>query len=136
GHAALGFTGEGPVGAGLAAGMRELDADDAALGVDEVDDGRPGFGLFVVPDPRVLGRDAPFRDDGGGLGEDEAESSLRAGTEMDEVPGTGHAVLGLAGVLAHRSQPDADAYLGPAQGHRVEQMGHVSMMPVRDRVSD
>ena len=136
GHAALGLTGEGPVGAGLAAGVRELDADDAALGVDEVDDGRPGFGLLVVPDPGVLRGDAPFRDDGGGLGEDEPEASLRAGAEVDEVPGPGHAVLGLAGVLAHRSQPDAVADLGPAQGQRFEQLGHGSMMPVRFRFTE
>src|SRR5699024_12386868 len=116
GHAALGLTGEGPVGAGLAAGVRELDADDAALGVDEVDDGRPGFGLLVVPDPGVWRGDAPFRDDGGGLGADEPEASLRAGAEVDAVPGPGHAVLGLAGVLSHRSPRDGVAHLRPAVG--------------------
>jgi hypothetical protein len=130
GDAALGLTGEGTVGARLAAGVGELDADDAALGVDEVDDGRPGFGLLVVPDPCVLRGDASLGDDGGRLGEDESESALRSGAEVDEMPRTGHAVLGFAGVLAHRGEPDAVGDLGPAQGERFEQLSHGSSLPV------
>lgn len=41
GDAALRLTGEWTIGAGLAAGVSELDADDAALRMDEVDDSRP-----------------------------------------------------------------------------------------------
>jgi len=51
-------------GACLAAGVRELDADFLALRMREFDDTLQApfpFDVCVVPDPGVLGRDAPFR---------------------------------------------------------------------------
>jgi hypothetical protein len=114
---------------GLPPGVGELDAGHGALPADEVDDACVVGGLLVVPDPRVLRRDATLRDDGGRLGHHQAGTALRERPEVDEVPVGGSAVLG--GVLTHGRDPDAVAERRAAQRQRREEQAHMNAQPRR-----
>ena len=61
--------------------------------------------VVVFPDTEVCGRDAAFGQDSGSLKRDKSGSALSTGTEVNQVPVTGEAVLG--GVLAHGGNADA-----------------------------
>ena len=91
--------------AGFAAGVGELDSGTHALRVDEASDALQVGNVRVFPDAQVGGRDAAFRDDGGGLKHDEACAALGAAAEVDKMPVVGEAVL--RGVLAHGRDADA-----------------------------
>ncbi|RUS16235.1 hypothetical protein BC938DRAFT_476651 [Jimgerdemannia flammicorona] len=70
---------------GLAAGVANLDADEAALLVDEVGDTADWLDLGVLPETRIRRRDAPLRFDGRGLDTDETGSLEGKGPEMHQV---------------------------------------------------
>ena len=91
--------------AGLAAGVRELDAGDAAVSFEEVGDAGEEGDVVVGVDAEVAGGDAAFGTDGGGFGDDGACATDGAAAEMDEVPVVGVAVDGA--VLAHGRDDDA-----------------------------
>ncbi len=111
------------VGGCLAAGVRELDGRDRAHLVDEVDDRLPRVALRVIPDARVLGRDARLGADPGGLRHHESRAAAGERAEVREVPGARHAVAGVDAVLAHRRDPDAVAGGDAADGDRLEERG-------------
>jgi hypothetical protein len=58
------------------------------------------FDLFVVPQTKVFGGDAPVGGDRRGFGEHQSGTADRAAAEVDQVPVVGQAID--AGVLAHR----------------------------------
>src|SRR5690606_8440198 len=108
----------GPHGAGLAAGMPELNSGYGSLGFDETRDAREGRRLFVVPEAETGGRDAPSRLDMGGLGEDDAHAADGARSEMHEAPVVRNAVPGA--VLAHRRKSYPVARRDAAERHLLQ----------------
>ena len=72
----------GSHGAGFAAGVAELDADLLVLRVGELDDPPEGLDLAVLPQTAVFGRDATFREHGGGFNKREPRSALDYAAEM------------------------------------------------------
>ena len=120
GHLAV--AGPGAVGAGLAAGVRQLDAGDRALLVDEMRGAGERLEMPVAPDTQVLWGDAAFRRDRGGFGEDQAGAADGAAGEMHEVPVVRHALAG--GILAHGRDADAVAKGDLAQAELVKQVRH------------
>ncbi|MNT08309.1 hypothetical protein D3C72_1430480 [compost metagenome] len=107
--------------AGLAARVRQLHADGAALRVDEIDHGLQWRDLAVVPQAEVGGADASARIDGGALGEDQARAAERELAQVHQVPRRGMAALG--GVLAHGRDDDAVGQRELAQLQGLEQQG-------------
>jgi hypothetical protein len=90
----------------FAAGVRELHAELAvALRLAEGHDARQRFLGFVVVETETPRRDAAFRLDAAGLGDDEPDVGAGILAEMHDVPVGRLAVFG--GVLAHRRQHDA-----------------------------
>ena len=112
---------EGRGDAGFASGVGELNAAPDSLTVDEFDDAREAVNVLVLVDSEVVGGDAAFGNDGGGLKHDEAGAPLRASAEVNHVPVVGKAVL--RGVLAHGR--DADAV---GEGDRTELKGRKQRM--------
>lgn len=108
----------GAIGAGFASGVRELNAGETSLVVNEADDGREGFGVTVAPDAEVFGADAGFGRNGGGFAKDDCGASDGAAAKVDEVPVVGEPVL--AGVLAHRRNSNAVAGRCGANLQRIE----------------
>jgi len=112
--------------AGFAAGVRELDAGDAAVLFEEGGDAGEEGDVVVGVNAEVTGSDAAFRADGGGFGDDGAGAADGAGAEVDEVPVVGVAVDGA--VLAHGRDDDAvgegDAALGERGEEAVGRDGH------------
>ncbi len=127
--AVLNRDGAGPrvpraVGGRLPTGVGELDPDGRALVVHEADDPSPRLGLLLVPDARVLWRDAALGHDRRRLRHHQPEAAGGAGAEVHEVPVVRHAVD--RGVLAHGRQPDAVARGQRPQRDRLEQLRHRS----------
>lgn len=80
--------------AGFPAGMGELDADLLALRVHEINNALQGRDLAVLPQARVLGRDAAIGGYGGGLDDGEGDTAEGEGANVDEVPICEVAVIG------------------------------------------
>ena len=95
--------------------MGQLDAGAGALGVEEPGDALKGGDVLVLPDAEVAGGDAALRGDGGGFKDDEGGAALGAGSEVDEMPVGGEAIL--RGVLAHGRNADA---IGEGEGAELE----------------
>ncbi|MNH06713.1 hypothetical protein D3C79_660900 [compost metagenome] len=89
----------GPMGAGLAPGMGQLDAWHRALGGDETGDALQRRDLRVVPQAQVLRGNAPIGSHGSGFGENQAGATHRAAAQVHQVPVIGQAVD--TGILAH-----------------------------------
>lgn len=100
-------------GAGLAPGVRELDAGLAALAVDEVDDLLERRDLRVGPEPGVLGRDAPAGLDGRSLDNNQPGTGEGELAEVDEVEVRQVAVVGAVG--AHGRHDEAVVQLHAAR---------------------
>src|SRR6185437_5664495 len=91
---------------GLAAGVRQLDADlGGRVPVHELDDATPAVDVLATIDAGAAGRDATFAHDVGHLGDHQRGAAERAAAEVHEVPVRRHAVVGR--VLAHRRYADA-----------------------------
>jgi hypothetical protein len=119
----LAVAGPGTVSAGLASGVRQLDAGDRALLIDEVRGAGEGLEMAVAPNTQVLWGYAALRRDCGCFGEHQAGAADGTAGEMHEVPVVGHALA--RGILAHRRDADAIAEGDVAQAEFVEQMRHV-----------
>lgn len=65
--------------------MCKLDANFLALGVCEFDNLLERGNLFVGPESRVVGRDAPLGEDRGGFGESEAGPACASGYTSDSL---------------------------------------------------
>ena len=91
--------------AGFTSGVGELNAGTHSLTVDEFDDAREAVNVLVLVNSEVVGGDAAFGNDGGGLKHNEAGTTLCASAEVDHVPVVGKTVL--RGVLAHGRDADA-----------------------------
>ena len=115
------FTVPGTALAGLAPGMRQLNAGNRSLGLQKARDTGQIGDVVIMPDAEVAGRaPAPFLD-GRGLTEDEAGAPQGKAPEMDKVPVVGETVR--RPILAHRRYCDAIGDLdvadldGRKQGH-------------------
>ncbi len=109
-------------GAGLAAGVRQLDACNRTLSVDKTGDTLHRFDLFVVPQPEVFGSDAPVRRHRHRFGDDQAGAANGTASQVNQVPVIGQAVD--TGILAHRRHCDAIAKGQLAQGIGFKQQAH------------
>ena len=70
----------------LSTGVRELNARYRALRFDEVRDALQHRNVCVIPNAQILRADAPFGDDGGGLGEHQRGTTHRELPQMHEMP--------------------------------------------------
>jgi hypothetical protein len=103
----------------------DLEAERAPHRVHEIHDAGPGRRLLVVPQPGVLSGDAALLGHCDRFGHHQSEAALGAGAEVREVPVVRDAVLGFAGVLAHRRQPDPVPETDVAKVQWLEQQGHI-----------
>ena len=78
--------------------------------------------VLVAPDAEILRRDPPLRRHRRRFGEHQRGAADRARSEMGEVPVVGVAVV--AGILAHRRNPDAVGERDVAQTDIAEQVRH------------
>ncbi|EAU32853.1 conserved hypothetical protein [Aspergillus terreus NIH2624] len=108
-------------GAGLAAGVGDLDADLLALAVDEVDDAAHGGDLGVLPEADVLGGDAALGQHGGGLDHHQAGAALGDAAQMGDVV-VGHVAI-LGRVLAEGGKAQAVLKGDAADGQRLIELG-------------
>ena len=120
-----------PIGARLAAGVRQLHAGDAALRVHEAGDAREHVDVIVLPDAEIFRTDPAFGRDGRRLGEHQAGAADGAAAEMDEMPVVGEAVR--ARVLAHRRHEHAVGERDAADRQRLEQVRHARNVNLWDR---
>ena len=102
----------------FAAGVRELNAGDGAVVVNEGGDLAQLLDVLVAVDAEVGGADARRRRDGRRFGEDEAGAADGAAAQVDEVPVIGEPVF--ARVLAHRRNGDAVTSRDAAERQRIE----------------
>ena len=105
----------------LATRMRNLDSRHRAVRFDETIDARNRFNVFVRPDARVAWRDAAFRRNRRGLGDDQSRAAQGARTQMHQMPVGGHAVI--RRILAHGRHADAIAQRDRFDGERLKEMG-------------
>src|SRR6267142_1204231 len=103
----------------LPTGVRELHSRQGTLPVDEAHDPRQVGNVLVLPDPQVLGRDAPLRRDRRRLGEDQRRAAHGARAQVHEVPVVRESVL--ARVLAHRRDDDPVAQSDFAKRQGIEE---------------
>ncbi len=99
------MSGEGSLGAGLAAGMGQLNGCAGALRVNELNNSPESGNVSIAPKPEITGGDAALGKDSGGFQDDQAGATLNAATQVDEVPISGEAVP--RRVLAHGRDTDA-----------------------------
>ena len=85
--------------------MGQLDARAHALPVNEANDPAQFGNMLILPDAQIAGRDAPLRSDRSRLQQDHPRASLRARSQMNQVPVVGKSIPGR--ILAHRRDPDA-----------------------------
>jgi hypothetical protein len=121
--------GPGWEGAGLAAGVGELDGGDAAVLLEEGGDAGEHGNVIVGVDAEVAGGDAAFRADGCGFRHDGAGTADGTAAEVDEMPVGGVAVH--RAVLAHGGDDDAvgegDAALLERRKKVVGRDGHAEL---------
>jgi hypothetical protein len=79
--------------------MRQLDAGDGTLAVNEFSDARQHFDVLVFPDPEVSRCNASFRAHRGRLDHYQACSADCPAAQMNQMPIVGEAILG--GILTH-----------------------------------
>lgn len=108
----------GTIGAGFASGVGKLNARDAALFVNEVDNTGKSFGVAIAPNAKVLRTDARFSQNGGGFAKNDRGASYGTAAKMDEVPIAGEAVF--ARILAHGRNGDAIAERDCANRERLK----------------
>lgn len=113
----------GAEGAGLAAGVGQLDADLLALRVNEIDDALERGDLAVLPQAAVLGRDAAVGGDGGGLDDGQGGAAQGEGPQVHQVPVRQVAVVGR--VHAHRADGKPVLEGHAPEGERCEERGHL-----------
>ena len=111
----------GGVGAGLASGVRELRADQAAVRVNEVRDAAQRDDVLVVPQAQVLGADAALGGHRDGLGEDQAHAGQRVLPQVHEVEVVRHATT--RRVHAHGRDDHAVGEGQLREFQRLEQQG-------------
>jgi hypothetical protein len=87
--------------------MRQLDAGNGALRMDELGDARQHFDMPVFPDSEVSRRNASFRSNRRCLDHYQGCPANRTTAEMDEMPIVGKAIYGT--ILAHWRHGDAVA---------------------------
>ena len=116
----------GRLGAGLAAGVGELDAGLLALRVDVVDDALEGRDLGILPETGVLGRDAAVGENGGGLEDGERDATEGEGAQVNKVP-VGHVAV-IGGVGAHGRNGEAVLELKVADLERGEERGELTVL--------
>jgi len=109
------------IGRGLAARMSDLNSRHG-VALHERGDGRPGLRLRIVPDAGIGGRDAALGRHRARLRDDERSPAHRAGTQMHEVPGVGHALF--RRILAHGRNRDAIFERDVLQAELAEQRRH------------
>src|SRR6185295_7333366 len=93
------------LGTGFASSVRELNAGNRALGLDEGGDASQLGNVLILPDSEVAVGDAPARLDGGRFGYHQSGATDSAAAQMDQVPVRGESVL--ARVFAHRRHGDS-----------------------------
>src|SRR3954454_23583124 len=108
-------------GAGFSPGMRELNAGDGSVLVQEADDAREELDVFVLIYAEVPIGDAAARLNSTRLEDDERCPTDGTAAMVDEVP-VGRKTVG-AGVLAHRRNHDAVLERDIAHAERLEQVG-------------
>jgi hypothetical protein len=82
--------------------------------------------VLILPDSEIVRRDPTLRRDGRGLGNDHPGAPNGSAAERDQVPVGGEAIDG--GILAHRTDADAVAKGDAADGDRIEQGCHDSVV--------
>ena len=87
--------------------MRELDARNGALALDEAGNAGERRDMLVAPQPHVARRDAAVARDGGSFDHDETDAADGTAAEMDKVPVIGETFMGR--ILAHWGHGDAIA---------------------------
>ncbi|RUP47726.1 hypothetical protein BC936DRAFT_145402 [Jimgerdemannia flammicorona] len=118
-----GSHGEGHPGranGGLTAGVGELDAEDAALRVNEVGDATDGVDLRVFPKARILRGDTALGFDSGGLHTDKTSTLEGEGAKVGKVEVVEVAVV--RAVHAHGGDADAVTEGEPTDGERLEEL--------------
>ena len=110
------------VGRGLPPRVRQLDRRARARAADELRDPPECLAVRRRPDAAVPGRDPPLRRDRRRLDHHHPRPADGAAAEVDQVPVRRQPVL--AGVLAHRRNPDAVAERQLAQRDRGEKRAH------------
>ena len=104
-------------------GVAELQRDlRGRVGVNEVDDARPGRDVLLAVHPRAARRDARVGRDARHLGEHQARAALSARAQVDEIEVVRQAVD--AAVHRHRRDDDAVRQLELAQPQRREHRRH------------
>ncbi|MNY01323.1 hypothetical protein D3C86_1338510 [compost metagenome] len=111
----------GPVGAGLAAGVGDLDAGHGTAGLDGGGDARHAGHLLIVPETGAARGDTAFRRHRRGLDDHQARTAARQPGVVRQMPVVGDTVDGA--VLAHRRNGDAVAQRDVFQRKRGEQSG-------------
>ena len=106
------------VGAGLSAGMGDLNARHRTSGLDRRDNRPKCLGLCVGPQPCAAGRDAAFRRDSSRLHDQQAGAATGQRRKMDLVPFVDNAFV--SGVLAHGGYGDPVAQCHALQGIGLE----------------
>src|SRR5580698_7561712 len=91
----------------LASGVRQLHTRSRALRMQKLRYTAQVWDVLVLPNAKIGGRNAAFRQNCRSLKHHQPSTSLRAATQVHQVPVIGKAVL--AGVLAHGRNADAIA---------------------------
>ncbi|MCY1530128.1 hypothetical protein D9M68_653040 [compost metagenome] len=116
-----------PVGAGLAAGVGDLDAGHRAAGLDRRGNARHAGLLRVAPQSGAARGDAAFGRHGSRFDDHQAGTATGQAGVMRLVPVIDHAVDGA--VLAHRRDRDAVAQRDIFQFKRGKQGRHAGWVP-------
>ena len=93
------------IGAGFAAGMRQLDARNGTVLLQETSDASERLNVFILPDTYVGGRNTASLFDGGSFDDDQASATEGTVAEVDQMPIVDETVL--TRILAHRGNHDA-----------------------------
>jgi hypothetical protein len=100
--------------------MRELNAGNCALRMDEARDARERLNLLVAPQAHICRGDAPLARNGSGFHHRQRDAADRAAPEMHQVPVIRHALDGA--VLTHRRHDNAIAQSDAAQDQRAQEV--------------
>jgi hypothetical protein len=110
------------VGAGLAAGVADLDAGDRACGLDTGSNVGHALDLCIVPQAGAARRDTAFGRDCGCFHDDQAGAATGNAGVVRLMPIVDEAVIG--GVLAHWRHRDTVAQSDIFEGERGKQGCH------------
>ena len=112
----------GPATAGFSSRMRQLDAGNGAVLLQERGNPRQPLDVSIAPDAEILRTDSAARFDRRRLDDDKRRAADGAAAQMHEMPVGRKTVHGA--VLAHRRHADAVPQRDASYGKRIEQMGH------------